>query len=174
MSSFIKSPNITPQQPIYQFYKLKMAICHFRSSNGLVDNGYAILSEYPNKTVITLNLFNLPPGNHGFHIHEYADMREGCMSLGSHYNPFNGIHGALNQTGNHLGDLGNIYVNESGRCNYEIVVNYLPLSGKFSVIGRSMVVHSGIDDLGSGHDDESKKTGNSGGRISCGIIGYLN
>ena len=37
---------------------------------------------------------------------------------------------------------------------------------------RSFVIHEGIDDLGRGDNEESLKTGNAGGRMGCGIIGY--
>ena len=140
--------------------KPKKAICNFMGDNCL-NNGYAILTQDDNKTLIKLDLYNLPPGVHGFHIHEFADLRNKCMSLGSHYNPFNKRHGDLNAPENHLGDLGNIVVDAQGRCNATIIVNYLPLSGEHSVIGRSIVIHSGKDDLGHGGNEESKKSGYS-------------
>lgn len=148
------------------------AICHFQGEKCL-DNGYAILTQYPDKTIIRLDLYNLPPGRHGFHIHELSDLRNGCNSLGSHYNPFNHNHGNLNQLSNHLGDLGNITIDSNGRSNEEIVVKFLPLTGKYGVVGRSMIIHEKADDYGLCRDPESKKSGNSGKRISCGIIGYL-
>ena len=36
---------------------------------------------------ININLSGLLPGLHGFHIHKYGDLREGCTSLCGHYNP---------------------------------------------------------------------------------------
>lgn len=40
----------------------------------------------------------------------------------------------------------------------------------WDVIGRSLVVDSGEDDLGRGSHPLSKVTGNSGERLACGII----
>jgi len=45
------------------------------------------------------------------------------------------------------------------------------LSGPNSIIGRAVVVHSGVDDLGEGGFDDSKTTGHAGGRLGCGVIG---
>ena len=48
----------------------------------------------------------------------------------------------------------------------------IKLRGKYSVIGRSVVIHADEDDLGKGGDKESLITGNAGARIACGVIGY--
>ena len=37
-------------------------------------------------------------------------------------------------------------------------------------MGRAIVVHALEDDLGLGGDEESKKTGNAGARVGCGLI----
>ena len=42
--------------------------------------------------------------------------------------------------------------------------------GDRSVLGRGCVVHEKRDDLGKGGDAESKKTGNAGGRLACGVV----
>lgn len=47
----------------------------------------------------------------------------------------------------------------------------ITLFGSRSIIGRAVVVHETIDDLGRGGHPDSKKTGNAGGRIGCGVIG---
>lgn len=48
---------------------------------------------------------------------------------------------------------------------------HITLFGQYSVIGRTIVVHEGVDDLGKGGHELSKTTGNAGGRLACGVIG---
>lgn len=36
------------------------------------------------------------------------------------------------------------------------------------------MVHAGTDDLGKGGHEQSKATGNAGGRPACGVIGIAN
>lgn len=112
---------------------------------------------------------DLAPGLHGFHIHTTGNLTRGCASLGGHYNPTGENHGDLNDPYAHRGDLGNILVDRDGHVNVVIRSNLLKLS---ELVGRSLVLHEKHDDLGLGGDAESLKTGNSGQRICCGIIGF--
>ena len=71
----------------------------------------------------------------------------------------------------HVGDLGNLEAKEGADTVVDISDHLISLVGQYSVIGRSLIVHEKDDDLGRGKDEESKKTGNAGGRIACGVIG---
>ncbi|ROT75128.1 copper/zinc superoxide dismutase isoform 1 [Penaeus vannamei] len=41
----------------------------------------------PGPTLIQGTITGLSPGLHGFHIHEFGDLSDGCRTIGSHYNP---------------------------------------------------------------------------------------
>jgi Cu-Zn family superoxide dismutase len=74
----------------------------------------------------------------------------------------------------HIGDLGNVQTDANGVATVNIKDKFISLSGEHSVLGRCLVVHEKPDDLGRGGDEESKKTGNAGKRLACGIIGTVN
>lgn len=62
----------------------------------------------------------------------------------------------------------------SGVANISLNDPHIQLIGPMSIIGRSVVVHEGTDDLGKGSGEkqaESLKTGNAGGRSACGVVG---
>jgi Cu-Zn family superoxide dismutase len=131
--------------------------------------GSILLMQAPNTaTLIKGTITGLEPGLHGFHIHEFGDMSDGCKSMGGHYNPDGVDHGDINK--GHVGDLGNITADESGIAKFTIEAKRVDLLGDRSVIGRGLVVHADEDDLGRGGDAESLKTGNAGERLACGVI----
>jgi Cu-Zn family superoxide dismutase len=115
----------------------------------------------------------LPAGLHGFHVHQYGNLTQGCASAGAHFNPNNLTHGAPEDTDNrHVGDLGNVRADANGNADISITDKIISLTGPCSVIGRALVVHLKQDDLGKGGDAESLKTGNAGSRVGCGVIGW--
>jgi len=131
--------------------------------------------QKPDSTLVEVNLWGLPPNrNLGFHIHRYGDSSNGCKSLGSHWDPYEQPHGSIfiNQTRRHAGDLiNNITTDKLGRFKIYYNDNLVAVE---DIIGRSVVIHDGEDDLGLGGNLESLKTGNAGSRMACAIIGIKN
>jgi Cu-Zn family superoxide dismutase len=94
------------------------------------------------------------------------------MSACAHFNPTNKKHGCPGNKERHVGDLGNIQADKNGSAKYIFYDNVIRLSGKNSIIGRSIIIHADEDDCGTGGNEESLKTGNAGKRIACAVIGY--
>jgi Cu-Zn family superoxide dismutase len=115
---------------------------------------------------IVAELTGLEPGEHGFHVHEFGDcsMASGECA-GGHFNPTGAPHAGPDDAQRHVGDLGNITVDDSGKATYKRVDKMVALNGKNSVIGRSVIVHAGRDDL------KSQPSGDAGARVGCGVIG---
>jgi len=112
-----------------------------------------------------------PNAERGMHVHQFGDNTNGCTSAGPHYNPHGKSHGAPTDSDRHVGDLGNIKTDGQGNATGSVTDKLIKLIGPESVLGRTVVVHAGTDDLGKGSNEESKKTGNAGGRPACGVIG---
>lgn len=109
----------------------------------------------------------LEPGPHGLHVHTLGDLTRDCLSCGEHYNPLGRQHGGPEDSERHVGDLGNIVAGPEGRASFRLEDHQLKV---LDVIGRSLVVDAGEDDLGRGGHALSRHTGNSGQRLACGII----
>jgi Cu-Zn family superoxide dismutase len=110
---------------------------------------------------------------HGFHVHEAGDLTDKCTSMCAHFNPYNKNHGCPGQKERHVGDLGNLETDNKGTANYTFFDNFIKLRGtKANIIGRGLIIHADPDDCGKGNNADSLKTGNSGKRIACAVIGY--
>ncbi|XP_063973659.1 superoxide dismutase [Cu-Zn]-like [Diachasmimorpha longicaudata] len=144
------------------------------NSQSTANGTIKFMQDKPNGPVtVTGTITGLKPGKHGFHIHEKGDLTQNCTSFGAHFNPENKTHGAPTDTERHIGDLGNIEANDQSVATIHIVDKVISLSGPHSIIGRGVVVHSGVDDLGKNEDQGSKTTGNAGDRVGCGVIGIM-
>jgi len=113
---------------------------------------------------VLARLEGLPPGKHGFHIHEKGDCSApDASSAGGHFNPGSSPHGAPTapREARHAGDLGNIETGSDGTGRYDRVD---PLLDYGQLTGLSVLIHAGEDDL------TSQPAGNSGARIGCGVI----
>nr|CAD2164920.1 unnamed protein product [Meloidogyne enterolobii] len=80
-------------------------------------------------TRIEGEITGLSPGLHGFHVHAYGDLTNGCVSAGPHYNPTNMTHGGPLDEVRHVGDLGNVHANEDGIAEIDFK------DGKISLVG---------------------------------------
>jgi Cu-Zn family superoxide dismutase len=136
--------------------------------------GFVIFTEQDKKIRIDLNLTGLnSKSDHGFHVHEAGDLTDSCTSMCSHFNPYGKTHGCPGSKNRHVGDLGNIHTNSKGEAKYFFYDDVIKLRGnKCNIIGRGLVIHADPDDCGKGDNPDSLKTGNSGKRIACAVIGY--
>lgn len=134
--------------------------------------GEVVITNKGEGVVLKATFTKLPPGPHGFHIHKAGDLRgEGCMGLCEHYDLGHHIHGAgpTSKKERHTGDLGNIAIS-SKKSRFQKAY-YIKGPSVLDLLGRSLIVHEGEDDLGKGKWEDSKTTGHSGKRMGCAIIG---
>ncbi len=119
-----------------------------------------------NRVLIKAEIHGLKPfSEHGFHIHAVPDCSGNGSRTGAHFNPDGNPHGDPTRVLRHAGGLLNIKADGAGVGTTRQEVDTISLgSDKYSVIGLPLVTTRDPDDY------VSQPLGNSGPRISCGVI----
>jgi Cu-Zn family superoxide dismutase len=134
------------------------------------------------QTIVEFELSGFKPNKtHAIHIHKFGilSVENSCDSTCDHYNPYNKLHGSIELYGKdrHVGDLiNNLSSDSKGNFHFSYIDDLIEVS---DIIGRSVVIHGGTDDLGQFRNDFSNPklqkgsatTGNAGSRIACSVIG---
>ena len=117
---------------------------------------------------LTLRATGIAPGPHGVHIHMVGKCDgPDFASAGAHWNPLSRQHGPQNAAGAHLGDLPNIEIGADGTGMVSYTLAASLDRGAHPLLdadGAAIVIHAGPDDM------KTDPSGNSGGRIACGVI----
>ena len=147
---------------------------HADRSATFVDNagtevGTAKLTETPNGVLLRVELHDLPPGWHAFHVHEHGKCEKpDFKSAGGHFGPRGSKHGMEVPQGPHAGDMPNIFVAADGKAKFEVMLAKLGLRGDSNALsdkdGSALVVHGKEDDY------RSQPSGAAGARIACAEI----
>ncbi|OIZ94470.1 superoxide dismutase [Candidatus Rickettsiella isopodorum] len=125
--------------------------------------GTVIASEKPYGVLLTPNLHNLPPGLHGFHIHQNPSCLDNGMAAGDHFDPFHSSKHLGPYGKGHLGDLPVLDVDNNGNATLPILAPRLRLN---ELKNHSLIIHADSDN----YSDIPTKLGGGGARIACGII----
>jgi Cu-Zn family superoxide dismutase len=141
------------------------AIANLSPTKGNDVKGTVIFNKVDGGIKIVADVEGLTPGKHGFHVHEYGDCSSpDGSSAGGHFNPDGVKHGGPNDPVRHVGDMGNLLAGKDGKAHYEWIDSLMTFYGTHNIIGRSVIVHGGADDL------KSQPSGNAGPRVACGVI----
>ena len=134
---------------------------------------------------VTVSVSNIPAGYHGIHIHtkgvcdpKSVDPATGSpfFSAGAHFNLGPGSHPK------HSGDLPALLVSKDGTGVASAATDRFRVEQLFDRDGSAVIIHAAPDnqahipdryhqpDGKAGPDADTLKTGDSGGRIACGVL----
>ena len=121
------------------------------------------------KVKLTLNLAIPAKANKSVavHLHEHGTCADTAKAAGGHWNPTNTAHGKWGEGQFHAGDIGNVKLNGQGSGTVELESDLWSIGGgdaQKNILNKTVMVHGGVDDY------KTQPSGNSGGRIGCGVI----
>jgi superoxide dismutase, Cu-Zn family len=133
------------------------------------DIGKIRMTETTGGVLLRIKLKGLPPGLHGFHIHNTGKCDGDFESAGQILNPLVAKHGYLNDEGPMAGDLPNLVVAANGEVEVDFISAFVTLNKESddSLLdndGAAFVIFEKPDDY------KTDPIGNAGPRIACGVV----
>lgn len=134
--------------------------------------GSVRIVETPYGLAFYPELKGLPPGLHGFHVHEKPSCAPGdnngtpvpAGAAGGHLDPAGTKKHGEPWGDGHLGDLPPLFVAADGTASAPVLGPRLKLA---DVKNRALMIHAG----GDNHADHPAPLGGGGARVACGVIG---
>jgi superoxide dismutase, Cu-Zn family len=115
---------------------------------------------------VKADIRGLPPGAHAYHVHQFGDCSsDDGKAAGTHFNFAGSSENPGEKIDRITGNLGELAAGKDGKASATANIARATLQGKYSILGRSVVVHE------KGNDPKSPPMGAAGGRIACGVIG---
>lgn len=135
--------------------------------------GIVQIADGPSGAVLTPQLAGLPPGTHGFHVHERGDCgpapnAQGQVvaagAAGGHWDPAGTGKHLGPQGDGHLGDLPALVVAADGTAAMPVTAPRI--TDVSQLTGLALMIHAG----GDNHSDHPQPLGGGGARIACGVL----
>jgi Cu-Zn family superoxide dismutase len=137
-----------------------MGVARLVPKNGSVVRGFISFTQSGDKVAVAGTFYDLFPGAHSITIHEGGNCSSpNAASAGPVWN-------VAGNTGKRTGALPVLFANPEGRANLSVSLRTMSIgTGKpDDVMGRSVVVHSGVD------PDPKAEFGVPNGWLACGVI----
>ncbi len=153
-----------------------VAQASLKSSDGRAVGKVRLLERRNGKVVVVVRARGLGPGFHGFHAHEKGLCESPSFtSAGGHHKRGDQTHGG------HAGDMPPLLATGDGKARASFVTDFFRISELVAGDGSAIMIHSARDNLaniptrytsgaGTGPDEETLKTGDSGSRVACGVL----
>ena len=143
-------------------YAAQITSTIYATNNETIPLGTVIFLDTPYGLLVTPALTGLPPGLHGFHLHQHASCGDHGTGAGGHFDPHNtnSHQGPYGQ--GHLGDLPVLYVDSTGTASTPTLAPRLKTS---DLKGLAVMVHAGGDNY-----SDNPALGGGGARMACGVI----
>jgi Cu-Zn family superoxide dismutase len=144
--------------------EVQHAVAVLAPTAGNTARGVVNFRKEDGQLTVTADMHGLPPGKHAYHVHLLGDCSsDDGKSAGTH---FNFVGPSEDKTVQRItGNLGELDANDAGDASARVTIPTARLQGRFSILGRSVVVHQ------KGNDADRPPLGAAGSRLACGVIG---